>query len=313
MRLFIRFLVVICLPCLANLAAGGSLKITLNPDQASAAGALWRVDGGAWMKSESVVNNLSAGPHPVDFATVTGWVAPAPFSVSVTDDDTTTVSRVYLQSASLTVTLSPPSAQWKVDETPWVTSGTAVTNLAPGNHTIRYRRVPGYQIPETEIVNLAAGQAVAWARSYVQGAQLKLILMPSYAQWRIDGGIWRDGGATVTDLTPGYHSVEYSSVSGFKGPQNETFNLMPGETLSPQRNYVQLAQITVTLNQTNSWWRVDGGAWQASGATVSNLTPGVHAVSFSQVNGYYLLPDEVISLSEGQIATVSRSYFRRRP
>jgi hypothetical protein len=313
MKAFLRFLVVLCLPALVNLAAGGSLKVTLGPDQAPAAGALWRVDGGTWMKSGTVVNGLRSGSHSLDFQTVPGWIAPASFSVTLTDDDTTNASGVYVQGASVQATLKPSSAQWKVDDHPWVGSGTAVANLAPGNHAIRYQNVSGYQTPAMEIVNLAAGQAVAWDRSYVQAPQLRLMLLPPYARWRVDGGGWQDAGATVTDLAPGSHSVEYSRVSGFKSPPNETFTLTQAETVSQQRNYVQLAQITVTLSQPAAAWRIDGGAWQPNGGIVSDLVPGTHSLSFSRVNGYSPLPDETVSLNEGQVATVIRTYLRRSP
>ena len=35
------------------------------------------------------------------------------------------------------------------------------------------------------------------------------------AQWRVDGGLWRDSGEVESGLTPGVHSISYREVAGF--------------------------------------------------------------------------------------------------
>jgi len=41
------------------------------------------------------------------------------------------------------------------------------------------------------------------------------------AQWRVDGGDWRNTGATVSDLSAGSHTVEFKEVGGWTKPADE--------------------------------------------------------------------------------------------
>jgi subtilisin family serine protease len=54
-------------------------------------------------------------------------------------------------------------------------------------------------------------------------------------------------------------------------------------------------------------WRVDGGAWQVSGANVS-LSAGAHSVEYKAVGGYTAPPSETVTITAGQTTTLNRSY-----
>ena len=55
-------------------------------------------------------------------------------------------------------------------------------------------------------------------------------------------------------------------------------------------------------------WQVDGGAWQNSGATVSNLSVGTHTVSFSAVTGWTSPDSQPVSVSANATASVTGTY-----
>jgi uncharacterized repeat protein (TIGR03803 family) len=55
-------------------------------------------------------------------------------------------------------------------------------------------------------------------------------------------------------------------------------------------------------------WQVDGGAWQTSGMTLSNLSVGNHTVSFSPVGGWTTPSNEVVSVSANSTATATGLY-----
>jgi len=61
------------------------------------------------------------------------------------------------------------------------------------------------------------------------------------ATWRVDGGSWRTGGATVSGLVSGNHSVEYSALSGWVAPDSDTLAIANGQTLVVSRTYIQNA------------------------------------------------------------------------
>lgn len=76
-------------------SAVGSLQVTISPAAAVSGGAQWRVDGGSWQNSGATVSGLLAGPHGVDFKTVSGWALPVTPYVWVSDYVTTTVTGTY--------------------------------------------------------------------------------------------------------------------------------------------------------------------------------------------------------------------------
>ena len=70
-------------------------------------------------------------------------------------------------------------------------------------------------------------------------------------------------------------------------------------------------QVTITPSgaiTNGAEWQVDGGLWQNSGATVTNLSVGNHTVSFSQINGWTTPTNQTIAVSANSIASTSGNY-----
>jgi uncharacterized repeat protein (TIGR03803 family) len=280
-----------------------NLTVTLTPSTAQ-----WRVDSGAWQASGVTVSNLSVGAHTVDYAPLNGYSAPASESVTLASGQSLPLSRSYTPLAQLTITLAGSVGTWRIDGGAWLSSGTTASNLAPGTHAITYSAVNGYAAPAAESVTLTSGQSLSLSRSYTALAQLALTLTPGSAQWRVDAGAWLASGVTVSNLAPGSHTIDYSAAAGYITPASETVTLTSGQSASLTRAYVQLAQLTVTLTPSQAQWRVDAGAWQASGATVANLTPGGHTVEYGALTSYAAPSTETVTLTAGQSLPLSRSY-----
>jgi uncharacterized repeat protein (TIGR03803 family) len=61
-------------------------------------------------------------------------------------------------------------------------------------------------------------------------------------------------------------------------------------------------------------WSVDtGGSYQASGATLSNLTPGTYVVTYAPVAGYQTPAAQNVPVESGEIATFPASYIKIPP
>ncbi len=300
----------------ANIANGSTISLTAAYIQAARLSislapnvAQWRVDQGVWQNSGATVTNLTPGNHAVEYSSVPGYQPAAAETVTLTAGNLTTLQRSYVQYAQLSVTLAPGIAQWRANGGAWQSSG-ATVSLLPGSYTVDYSTVAGYIAPGSETVSLAAGQALAWSRDYVQLAQIAVTLSPGVGQWRLDGGAWQASGATLANLNPGTHLVDYSSLGGYIAPPSENVVLNSGQTLALQRAYIQLAAINVTLSLSSAQWRIDGGAWQSSGATVANLTPGSHALEYSAA-AYYTAPAaETVTLNPGDSLALQRTYVR---
>jgi hypothetical protein len=284
----------------------GNLKVNLAPSQAVNAGARWRVDGGTWRTSGTTVNSLSNGAHTVDYNTVTGWFAPSPVTVTLTGG-TTTITGTYAAPSSLKITLTPSTGQWRVDGGAWQNSGTTATGLAPGAHSISYNALANYTAPATENVTLVSGQTTTLTRAYTATSSLTITLTPPTGSWQIDGGPWQPGGGTLSGLTPGAHTVNYNALANHIAPVAESVTLVGGQTTSLTRTYTETSNLTITLTPSNGSWKVDGGVWQSSGATLS-LTLGAHTISYAALANYTAPSNETVTLISGQNANLTRSY-----
>jgi hypothetical protein len=111
-------------------------------------------------------------------------------------------------------------------------------------------------------------------------------------------------------------NVNYTAKTTGAANANNTLSL--NNTVSVAANWRASSagsggSLTVTISPTGAvtagaQWNVDGGAWQASGATVSNLTAGTHTVSFNSVTGYTAPADQTVTVTAGQTTTAAGTY-----
>jgi hypothetical protein len=282
----------------------GYVFVMLNPNTAQ-----WRVDGGQWRATHTYSDLLVAGSHTVEYSPVTNMITPAPQTVTVTASQTLNVSKTYSAEATLIIELTPAVGQWRVDGGRWLNSYDWATPLAAGSHTVEYSAAPGYTAPPSETVNIAMGQTPILHRSYTAQSNLTVTFTPASGTWNVDNGPWQASGTTLTGLTPGAHSVSYNTLAGYTTPPSESVTLVAGQTTNLSRSYTALPNLTVTLTPSTASWRVDNGAWQPSGTTVTALAPGNHSISYEPVTGYTTPPDETVSLSSGSDKTLSRIYL----
>jgi len=81
----------------------GGLRVTLLPTTAVSAGAQWNVDGGVWQYSGATVSRLGVGSHTVKYRAVSGWTAPSSETVTITNGQTTALTRNYTQQGSILI------------------------------------------------------------------------------------------------------------------------------------------------------------------------------------------------------------------
>lgn len=150
----------------------GSLQVTIAPPEAVSAGAQWQVDGGAWQNHSNVVSGLSVGNHTVSYKSISGWNTPSNQTVTILANLTTITNATYiLQTGSLLVTITPldavtAGAQWRVDGGPWQNSGSVVSGLTAGNHTVSYKDIPDWYAPG-QLVVVSPGSTTTANGNYV--------------------------------------------------------------------------------------------------------------------------------------------------
>jgi len=134
-------------------------------------------------------------------------------------------------------------------------------------------------------------------------------------KWRVDNGAWQDSGATLSGLAVGTHAVDYKAVTGWTSPPRQWVTIAASDTATVTATYTQEppGSLRVTLGPpaavvAGARWRLVGGAWQKSGATLSGLMPGNHALGYKAVPGWIAPPSEWVSIATGQTTALSRNY-----
>ena len=228
----------------------------------------------------------------------------------------------------LEVGISPPAvvaagAQWQVDGGNWQASGTIVSNLSPGAHTVSFRSIDGWTTPASQTAFVSSSSFANVTATYGQATSfLQVTLQPgpavsAGAQWQIDGGAWQNSGAVLTNVTIGAHTLGFSNLVGWQTPMNQTVVIVSNQAAFATASYILLSPVgalEVTLAPANAGgacWQVDGGAWQTSGAVVTDLLTGNHDVSFLEVRGWTTPPDQTVYIGPGALVAALGTYVQQ--
>ena len=150
----------------------GSLTVTIGPAGAVTAGAMWNVDGGSWQAGGTTVSGITVGSHTVAFKDVAGCTTPSSQTANISNGTTASLSGAYVQqTGSLTVTINPAGAvtagaTWNVDGGSWQASGTTVSGITAGSHTVAYNNIAGWSIPSGHTANISNGQTASATGTY---------------------------------------------------------------------------------------------------------------------------------------------------
>jgi len=138
----------------------GSVSVTITPQIAIDDGAEWKLADGSYQQSGNVISNVSAGNHTIVFSAIPDYNTPASQAIVVAANQTTETTGTYtLQTGSLEVTLAPAGVaaaggEWYVDNGPLETSGTTVSGLTTGKHTVTFTAATNYITPDPESVTI---------------------------------------------------------------------------------------------------------------------------------------------------------------
>jgi hypothetical protein len=132
------------------------------------------------------------------------------------------------------------------------------------------------------------------------------------AQWRVDGGTWRDSGVSV-GIEAGSHNVEFKAINGWDAPANIPVTVVADAITEATGNYTVIRSLRVFITpagaiDVGAKWNVDGGPWQESGNTIPDLTVGDHTVNCKDVFGWTVPPSETVTIISGQVTETTGTY-----
>lgn len=140
-------------------APTGYLTVTLSPTNILSKGAAWIIDATNYPITSGGTVTLTMGMHTVSFTPVTGWVAPVTSNLMVTAYTTNKLTFTYKQIpvGNLTVNLSPAGAissgaTWSLDGGAQNPSGTTLSGIYSGTHSVTFSSIPGWTAPATKSI-----------------------------------------------------------------------------------------------------------------------------------------------------------------
>ncbi len=227
-----------------------------------------------------------------------------------------TASAVYTVGAgAVTVTLLPhdavsAGAQWSLDGGPNQASDTTLTNIATGSHTISFTTIPGWSSPLSQTIPITNNATTSVTGIYSigtgQGA-LSVTLSPAAAvsagaQWQVDSGPAQKSGATLTNILAGSQTLSFTNIPEWNTPLSQTVTITNDASTSATGVYTSIAALTVVISPAaaisdGAQWLVDGGTPKISGATVTNLIGGPHALTFTRIAKYNVPVDQIIIIT----------------
>ena len=310
------------------------LQVIIEPDEAVAAGAAWSHNGGAsWNESGYLETRLTPGVYSISSRILDGWLEPGVTNVVLERGVLTSVTNRYVASASLLVALNNNStiinaAQWTIDGgLTWYRAGQRVSGLRPGAPGLDIifndvsSVVPGYTAPNPIHIELAEGENRIVTTQYepILGS-LQITLTPAdvvaAARWQVSGSLTTNqSGQTVSNLTYGVHSVQYTEVSGWQAPSSEQISITDRSLISLVRAYTRIPEptsIRVDLTPAGAVaagakWRIGNGAWYDSGF-VALVSAGTYTISFQDVTDWFKPADMTVSVTNNYQTRVTAAY-----
>jgi thiol-disulfide isomerase/thioredoxin len=226
---------------------------------------------------------------------------------------------------SLQVTITPAAAvsagaQWQVDDGPPNISGTTVSNLYVGNHTVSFITISNWAKPASQTAVISSSQITAISANYLPAGSLQVTIGPAGAvsagaQWQVDSNAFQSSGATVSNLAVGNHTVSFSTVAGWTTPANQMVSISSNSTSISSGTYVQqFGSLEVTISPMSAiiagaQWRVDGGPFLDGGATATNLAVGEHTVSFNPISDWTAPSNQMVAISDGVTNMAAGTYL----
>lgn len=135
------------------------------------------------------------------------------------------------------------------------------------------------------------------------------------AQWKVDGGEWRNNGITISGLTVGEHSVSFKPVTGWIAPTTRTVSISDRLTTVTNGTYtLPTGQLSVNLIPSEAvsagaQWKIAGDAiWRNSGTAMSGVPIGSVTVEAKDLPGWSKPISQTVNISAGQTTSVTLTY-----
>ncbi len=229
---------------------------------------------------------------------------------------------------SVAVNFSPTGAvaaanslTWNIDGGAWRTNNTTNIFVLPGSHVINYTNLAGWSAPTGQTVTVTSSTLTSLTPTFTPlygGLQVNLQPVGTPMQtglWTVDGSGSYTNGTTTNLAMAGTHSLTFSAISGYTTPTTQSVTVTNGTTnvvtavyLNPTSGNLLVSLGPDAVNAAGARWQVDSnGIWLAT-SIATNLTPGSHTVSYSNVSGWTTPANHTVTIGTGVLARLTGTY-----
>ncbi len=235
---------------------------------------------------------------------------------------------------SLRVFIAPPEAvdagaMWRIANfagIDWQRSGATLSNIRPGNYTVEFTEIRGWQAPVSQRVSITRGRIALLDVEYrsFSGSLIVSIEPPEAvgagAMWRREGTeIWLRSGEQEDNVPEGDWAIEFVSIKDWEQPTGQTVRVPLGRTATVRVVYKPMwGSLTVTIDpgeagNAGALWRRQGTAqWFYSGTTENEIPSGTYTIEFLDVKYWDKSPVKQVRIDSGQTANMTGTYRRQK-
>lgn len=308
----------------------GTITVDPNPDQLVAPWALIGPNDFSTTGNGDVeLPNLAPGVYTAIWREVDGWNTPEPTAQTLSVGGTATLSGAYIpQPGEIWVRPYPSEL-----DAPWTVSGPndysttlegiwSLYELEPGEYTVTWGNIPGWQTPDPESQVLPGGGLITLAGTYVLPPESVAINpRPNEidAPWSIVGpndfGMTGSGDLVLGDMEMGSYTVTWEEVAGWETPGTSTETLVEGGAVVLTGAYYEpFGRIVIDSNpdELNAPWTLyhpngstDGGSGDLA---ISVWEEGEYGVVWDGISGWETPADAGGFLYEGDTITLTGTY-----
>jgi hypothetical protein len=270
-------------------------------------GLLWRWSG------------ADPGEYKVTFGDVPGYITPTSQTGILELGGTLAFNASYvLMSGIIKVRTNLESAKFKITGAGEYNGGGeswTQNDAQPGQYTITYEDLDGYETPSSVTKTLSPGGFITFIGGYkITYGTIKVSTNLEGASFDISGPDNYNGTGKEWEYTQapiGEYTITYGDVSGYLTPSSKTKTLNGGCTITFGATYESLkATIVVRTNLESAGftltgpkpYKYDGGSTYFE---VNDALPGEYTIEYDDVAGYQKpLPETKTVLANGSIAFI---------
>jgi hypothetical protein len=262
---------------------------------------------------------LQGGSHTVAFTHAQGYTEPAPQTIQIGTNATTTLAGTFVQRGSLRVVTSPAvPAAISVDGTVRDDWG-FWTDIPTGSHQVCFGPAAGFLPPPCQTVTVTAGTLTQITGTFMASAgapgpsgtgQLRVTTSPALpSQILVNGTPMDSWGLNWVDLAPGTYTVSFTHVEGYTEPQDQVVTVSAGTVTQVAGAFTQRGSLRViTSPAVPANITVDGVSMDNWGMW-TDIAVGSHLVCPGEAPGFSSPPCQTVTIVAGQLTTVTETFI----